>query len=105
MKIMKAHKNAEQLWVMKLNTTHKVNYFTDNEITLACPMKFSRYPFDEQICEFLMMDLRSPSDQTLKLQNRYLLLGYEGLRAFEPTVRDYEYVLEPANREEYFEER
>ena len=103
MKILKAHERAELLWVTKSNTTNRVTHFTENEITFACPMKFNRYPFDEQDCELLMMDIRSPSDETLKLQNEYMLLGYEGIRDFHPTVRDYDYVLEPSPRKGYYE--
>ena len=74
MKILKAHERAEILWVTKSNNSTVLSYFTENEITLACPMKFNRYPFDEQECELLMMDIRSLSDKMLKLQNEWLLL-------------------------------
>ena len=103
MRILQAHDRAEILWMIKSNDIHEVHYYTENEVTLACPMRFKRYPFDEQICEFLMMDIRSPAEGSLKLHNTELLLGYEGVRKFEPTAQDYRYLLEPSLTDHYYE--
>ena len=101
MRILQAHDKVEMVWMAKSNNTHQVGYYTENEVTLACPLRFQRYPFDEQICEFLTMDMREPPEEEIKLQKAGLFLGYEGVRKFEPTVRDYQYRLEPSMTEYY----
>ena len=101
---MIAGERAELFSLIVSNTSQTVHYYTENEVTLACPMKFNKYPFDEQSCELLLMDLKSIPEEKLKFQNSHLELGgYDESYRFEPTVRDYEYVLQPLEKNNFYE--
>ena len=96
MKVKKGYTNQE---VMKLRKNESapmvVTYVSLNEITLTCPMKFKRFPFDEQYCDLNIYDLHAPPSEKFNMTTRRMKLGSH-FADFYPTVRDYAYTLQPA---------
>jgi hypothetical protein len=57
-------------------------------------MSFKQFPFDEQTCDLNIMDRRLTPVEELQIQTNLTGLG-PPFSPFEPTVREFEYSLQP----------
>ena len=102
MQIKKAYENQEVLNIIKSSPSQQtIMFYTEIEITLACPMTFMQFPFDEQTCDFNLMDMGLNSVQNMKFNTKVVGLGQAPFSSFKPTVREFEYELLPAINSEF----
>ena len=82
------------LWLLKVNETFEVRYFTEEDIELDCPMNFKTFPFDEHICKMTDVDraIRTTDELVLKVEN--LELGYPE-EPFFPNDRNFKFSILP----------
>ena len=72
------------------NDSSQVMYYTEFEISFACPMEFHKFPFDKQTCELDILDLRMAAKE--KLQFITVITEINPLFSeFKPAVREYDY--------------
>ena len=95
MNIKKAFEEILALNIIRASPTKQIiMMYSEIEITLACSMSFTHFPFDEQICDLNIMDRRMTAVKELQMETKAAVFG-SMFSSFEPTVREFEYSIHP----------
>ena len=82
---------ALQLLELSRNATKNVIAKTTSDITLSCPMDFSKFPFDQQSCKFEMI-LDEVLNGNLTIQTGVVMFTAQIVQQkFEPSEFSYDY--------------
>ena len=82
---------ALQLLELSRNATKNVIAKTTSDITLSCPMDFSKFPFDQQSCKFEMI-LDEVLNGNLTIQTGAVMFTAQIVQQkFEPSEFSYDY--------------
>ena len=90
---------ALQLLELSRNATKNVIAKTTSDITLSCPMDFSKFPFDQQSCKFEMI-LDEVLNGNLTIQTGAVMFTAQVVQQkFEPSEFSYDYKVQEHNFE------
>ena len=96
-KLKKCQNTVEDMGVDMTGNVTKLFHYSEAEVTVSCPMSFTWYPFDQQLCRFNMFELNlEPVEKFQLLLHRNTDFGSYYQDTFQPANTDYQFTIEDA---------